>query len=60
MGGTYLKKEFEAEVEDNSYMGTYGWIEEVYINRIGGSEDFEDLMRKFVGKKVKVTIEEIK
>lgn len=57
--GINLKEEFEAEIEENNYMGTYGWIEDVFIDP-SGNDLLEDLLKKFIGKKVKITIEEIK
>lgn len=54
-----MKDEFEAEVWEHSYNGWGGWVEEILVATTEG-EDFEDRLKPFLGKKVKVTIEEIK
>lgn len=54
-----MKEDFEAEVNDTSYDGWGGWAEETTVSPTTG-DDFQDRIKPFVGKKVRVIIEEIK
>lgn len=53
-----MKEEFEATIIKDSYVGRVGWVED-YIVEINSSTTFEDMVKPFEGKKVKITIEEI-
>lgn len=53
-----MKEEFEANIIKEEYSGWNGWITEYYVD-VDGKEGFEDIKKKFVDKKVKITIEEI-
>jgi hypothetical protein len=57
-GVNRLKEEFEAKIEENNYVGNMGWIEESSIEPTNG-ELFEDIIKKYQGKKVKITIQEL-
>lgn len=51
-----LKEEFNAVIFKEEYSGWNGWVTEYYVD-VEGREDFEDIKKKFVDKKVKITIE---
>lgn len=54
-----MKEEFEARIAKIGFVGQSGWIEETIVD-VGINHTFEDFIEKFEGKKVKITIEEIK
>lgn len=51
-------KEYIVDVTEDGYVGYSGWVEEIYINNEKG-EDYEDIFKQYVGKKIKLTIEVI-
>lgn len=53
-----MKKEFEATIIKDSYVGIDGWVEN-YIVEINHSTTFEDMVKPFEDKKVRIIIEEI-
>lgn len=53
-----MKEEFEATVVKDSYTGMGGWVED-YVVEINSTTTFEDVIKQFEGKKVKITIQEI-
>lgn len=57
-GGLIMKEDFEAEVWLHSYNGWNGWVEETLVATLEG-KDFEDRLEPFIGKKVRIIIEEI-
>jgi len=54
-----LKKEFAARITSDSYVCNAGFWTTDYNIETEGNEDFDEIKKKFEGKKVKVTIEEI-
>jgi hypothetical protein len=53
-----MKDEFEANIIIDEYMGNFGWVTEYYINPTNGKY-FDDIIKKYEGKKVKIIIQEI-
>ena len=53
-----MKEEFEAEVLDNSHSGWNGWVDETIVSPLE-TRLFDEILEPFIGKKVKITIEEI-
>lgn len=54
-----MKKEFAARITSDSYVCNAGFWTTDYNIETEGNEDFDEIKKKFEGKKVKVTIEEI-
>jgi hypothetical protein len=53
-----LKDEIEATIIKDEYSGYSGWVTEYYV-AINDTTTFEDIIKKYEGKKVKITIQEI-
>lgn len=54
-----LKEKVIAKIVSDSYISNAGYWTTDYYVETAGKEDFEDIKKKFDGKKVKITIEEI-
>lgn len=53
-----MKMEFEGIFVDSSYEGYNGWVEETTLETLD-NEPFNDIIKPYLGKKVKITIEEV-
>jgi hypothetical protein len=53
-----LKDEIEAEIVKEEYSGWSGWVTEYHVS-INNTTIFEDVIKKYEGKKVKITIQEL-
>lgn len=53
-----MKEIFEADIVKEGYSGYNGWVEDIYVSP-HESRIFDQILESYVGKKVKITIEEI-
>ena len=54
-----MEKKIQAEIVKDVYRGNAGWVTDYHVSLIG-SGFFEDVIKEFDGKKVEITIREIK